>query len=119
MTGEEIKNIIKSRGMNLATVAKHLGTSPQNLNNRLNAKSVKLDFLQSVMDVVNKCCPPLPVEVEAAVVGSAVNGSHSPNVTQSVGGDAALVAENKLLRQQNEFLQQQLANAMEIIKGKG
>lgn len=119
MTGEEIKNIIKSRGMNLATVAKGLGTSPQNLNNRLNAKSVKLDFLQSVMDVINKCCPPLPVEVEAAVVGSAVNGSHSPNVTQSVGGDAALVAENKLLRQQNEFLQQQLANAMEILKGKG
>ena len=119
MTGEEIKNIIKSRGMNLATVAKGLGTSPQNLNNRLNAKSVKLDFLQSVMDVINKCCPPLPVEVEAAVVGSAVNGSHSPNVTQSVGGDAALVAENKLLRQQTEFLQQQLANAMEILKGKG
>ena len=112
MTGEEIKNIIKSRGMNLATVAKHLGTSPQNLNNRLNAKSVRLDFLQSVMDVINKCCPPLPVEVEAAVVGSAVNGSHSPNVTQSVGGDAALVAENKLLRQQNEYLQRQLDRAL-------
>ena len=119
MTGEEIKNIIKSRGMNLATVAKHLGTSPQNLNNRLNAKSVKIDFLQSIMDVINSCCPPLPAEVEFSVMGSAVNGSHSPNVTQSVGGDAALVAENKLLRQQNEFLQQQLANAMEIIKGKG
>lgn len=119
MTGEEIKNIIKSRGMNLATVAKHLGTSPQNLNNRLNAKSVKIDFLQSIMDVINSCCPPLPAEVEVSVMGSAVNGSHSPNVTQSVSGDAALVAENKLLRQQNEFLQQQLANAMEIIKGKG
>lgn len=115
MTGEEIKNIIKSRGMNLATVAKGLGTSPQNLNNRLNAKSIKLDFLQSVMDVVNKCCPPLPVEVEAAVVGSAVNGSHSPNVTQSVGGDAALVAENKLLRQQNEYLQKQLDRALSKI----
>lgn len=63
MTGEEIKNIIKSRGMSLATVAKQLGTSPQNLNNRLNAKSVRLDFLQSVMDVINKCCPPLPAEV--------------------------------------------------------
>ena len=119
MTGEEIKNIIKSRGMNLATVAKHLGTSPQNLNNRLNAKSIRIDFLQSIMDVINSCCPPLPAEVEASVIGSAVNGSHSPNVTQSIGGDAALVAENKLLRQQNEFLQQQLANAMEIIKGKG
>lgn len=120
MTGEEVKNIIKSRGMNLATVAKHLGTSPQNLNNRLNAKSIRIDFLQSIMDIINNCCPPLPVEVEASVIGSAVNGSHSPNVTQSIGGDAALVAENKLLRQQNEFLQQRLAEAMEIIKnGKG
>ena len=115
MTGEEIKNIIKSRGMNLATVAKHLGTSPQNLNNRLNAKSVKIDFLQSIMDVINNCCPPLPAEVELAVNGSGII-THSPNANNYLGGDAALVAENKLLRQQNEFLQQRLADAMEIIK---
>ena len=118
MTGEEIKNIIKSRGMNLATVAKHLGTSPQNLNNRLNAKSVKIDFLQSIMDVINSCCPPLPAEVEVAVNGSGVIGSHSPNATQYVGADAALVAENQLLRQQNEYLQQLLNSAMaKIPKG--
>ena len=118
MTGEEIKNIIKSRGMNLATVAKGLGMSPQNLNNRLNAKSVKLDFLQSVMDVINKCCPPLPAEVEVAVNGSGVIGSHSTNATQYVGADAALVAENQLLRQQNEYLQQLLNSAMaKIPKG--
>ena len=112
MTGEEIKSIIKSRGMSLATVAKQLGTSPQNLNNRLNAKSIRLDFLQSVMDVINKCCPPLPAEVEVAINGSAVNGSHSPNVTQSVGADAALAAENALLRKQNEYLQRQLDRAL-------
>lgn len=118
MTGEEIKNIIKSRGMNLATVAKHLGTSPQNLNNRLNAKSVKIDFLQSIMDVINSCCPPLPAEVEVAVNGSGVIGSHSQNATQYVGADAALVAENQLLRQQNEYLQQLLNSAMaKIPKG--
>ena len=118
MTGEEIKNIIKSRGMNLATVAKHLGTSPQNLNNRLNAKSVKIDFLQSIMDVINSCCPPLPAEVEVAVNGSGVIGSHSPNATQYVGADAALVAENQLLRQRNEYLQQLLNSAMaKIPKG--
>ena len=118
MTGEEVKNIIKSRGMNLATVAKHLGTSPQNLNNRLNAKSVKIDFLQSIMDVINSCCPPLPAEVEVAVNGSGVIGSHSPNATQYVGADAALVAENQLLRQRNEYLQQLLNSAMaKIPKG--
>lgn len=119
MTGEELRTYIKQRGMSLTQLAGALGTSPQNLNAKFGRQTLKHDFLQSVMDVINKCCPPLPVEVEAAVVGSAVNGSHSPNVTQSVGGDAALVAENKLLRQQNEFLQQQLANAMEILKGKG
>ena len=118
MTGEEIKNIIKSRGMNLATVAKHLGTSPQNLNNRLNAISVKIDFLQSIMDVINSCCPPLPAEVEVAVNGSGVIGSHSPNATQYVGADAALVAEIQLLRQQNEYLLKLLDSAMgKIPKG--
>ena len=104
--------------MNLATVAKHLGTSPQNLNNRLNAKSIKIDFLQSIMDVINSCCPPLPAEVEVAVNGSGVIGSHSTNATQYVGADAALVAENQLLRQQNEYLQQLLNSAMaKIPKG--
>lgn len=119
MTGEELRQLIKSSGMSLTEVAKELDTSPQNLNARLNRRSVKYDFAQAVKSIIDKCCPPLPAEVEVSVMGSAFNGSHSPNVMQSVGGDAALVAENKLLRQQNEFLQQQLANAMEIIKGKG
>ena len=119
MNGDELKAYIKQRGMSLTQLANALGTSPQNLNAKFGRQTLKHDFLKSVMDIVNSCCPPLPAEVEVFMMGSAVNGSHSPNVTQSVGGDAALVAENELLRQQNEFLQQQLANAMEIIKGKG
>ena len=119
MTGEELKQIVRKSGLSVTDFAKELGMSPQNLNAKFIFKSVKSDFLKRVENVINHCCPPLPAEVEVSVMGSAVNGSHSPNVTQSVGGDAALVAENKLLRQQNEFLQQQLANAMEIIKGKG
>ena len=119
MTGEELKQIVRKSGLSVTDFAKELGMSPQNLNAKFISKSVKSDFLKRVENVINHCCPPLPAEVEVSVMGSAVNGSHSPNVTQSVGGDAALVAENKLLRQQNEFLQQQLANAMEIIKGKG
>lgn len=119
MTGEELKQIVRKSGLSVTEFAKELGMSPQNLNAKFISKSVKSDFLKRVENVINNSCPPLPAEVEVSVMGSAVNGSHSPNVTQSVGGDAALVAENKLLRQQNEFLQQQLANAMEIIKGKG
>ena len=53
-----------------------------------------------------------------AVNGSGVIGSHSQNATQYVGADAALVAENQLLRQQNEYLQQLLNSAMaKIPKG--
>lgn len=112
MSGDDIKQLIKSRGMSMTMVAKELGTSPQNLNGRLNSKSVRIDFLNQILAVIDKCCPPLPAEVELAVSGSAINGSHSPNVTQSVGSDAALAAENALLRKQNEYLQKQLDRAL-------
>lgn len=112
MSGDDIKQLIKSRGMSMTMVAKELGTSPQNLNGRLNSKSVRIDFLNQILAVIDKCCPPLPAEVELAVSGSAINGSHSPNVTQSVGSDAALAAENALLRKQNEYLQRQLDRAL-------
>lgn len=112
MSGDDIKQLIKSRGMSMTMVAKELGTSPQNLNGRLNSKSVRIDFLNQILAVIDKCCPPLPAEVELAVSGSAINGAHSPNVTQSVGSDAALAAENALLRQQNEYLQRQLDRAL-------
>ena len=118
MNGEELKAYIKQRGMSLTQLANALGTSPQNLNAKFGRQTLKHDFLQSVMDIVNRCCPPLPAEVEVAVNGSGVIGSHSPNATQYVGADAALVAENQLLRQQNEYLQQLLNSAMaKIPKG--
>ena len=118
MTGEELKQMVRKSGLSVTEFAKELGMSPQNLNAKFISKSIKSDFLSKVESVINRCCPPLPAEVEIAVNGSGVI-THSPNANNYLGGDAALVAENKLLRQQNEFLQQQLANAMEIIKGKG
>lgn len=113
-----MKQIVRKSGLSVTDFAKELGMSPQNLNAKFISKSVKSDFLKRVENVINHCCPPLPAEVEIAVNGSGVI-THSPNANNYLGGDASLVAENKLLRQQNEFLQQQLANAMEIIKGKG
>lgn len=118
MNGDELKAYIKQRGMSLTQLANALGTSPQNLNAKFGRQTLKHDFIQSVMDIVNRCCPPLPAEVEVAVNGSGVIGSHSQNATQYVGADAALVAENQLLRQQNEYLQQLLNSAMaKIPKG--
>ena len=118
MTGEELKQIVRKSGLSVTDFAKELGMSPQNLNAKFISKSVKSDFLKRVENVINHCCPLLPAEVEVAVNGSGVIGSHSPNATQYVGADAALVAENQLLRQQNEYLQQLLNSAMaKIPKG--
>lgn len=101
--------------MNMKTLAENLKVSPQNLNSKLNAKSLRADFIQKIKAIIDKCAPPLPAEMEEAVFGSNVNGSNSPNVSQSLGGDAALAAENKLLREQNEFLQSQVKTLLAIV----
>ena len=115
MTGEEMKTYLKQRGLSLASVAEELGTSPQNLNGKLKAKSLKSDFISAIKAIIDRCAPPLPAEMEAAVIGSNVNGSNSSNVSQSLAGDAALAAENKLLREQNEFLQSQVKTLLAIV----
>ena len=114
MNGEELKQYIKRSGMSVAAVAEELGTSPQNLNAKFNRKSIKIDFFQKIKEIIDKCAPPLPAEMEAAV-GSNINGSNSSNVSQSIGSDAALAAENKVLREQNEFLQSQVKTLLAIV----
>lgn len=115
MTGEEMKTYLKQRGLSLASVAEELGTSPQNLNGKLKAKSLKSDFISAIKAIIDRCAPPLPAEMKEAVIGSNVNGSNSSNVSQSLGSDAALAAENKLLREQNEFLQNQVKTLLAIV----
>lgn len=112
MSGEELKQYIKRSGLTMSDVARELGTTPQNVQARLGRKTIKIDFIQKIKEIIDKCAPPLPAEMEAAVIGSNVNGS---NVSQSVGGDAALAAENKLLREQNEFLQNQVKTLLAIV----
>lgn len=116
MTGEELKQIVRKSGLSVTDFARELDMSPQNLNSKFISKSIKLDFLKKVENVINRCCPPLPVEVEMAVNGSGVI-TNSPNANNYLGGDAALLAENKLLRQQNEYLQKQLDRCMEKLLG--
>ena len=115
MTGEEMKTYLRQRGLSLASVAEELGTSPQNLNGKLKAKSLKSDFISAIKAIIDRCAPPFPAEMEEAVIGSNVNGSNSSNVSQSIGSDAALAAENKLLREQNEFLQSQVKTLLAIV----
>ena len=115
MSGEEMKRYIKASVVNMKTLAENLEVSPQNLNSKLNAKSLRADFIAKVKAIIDTCAPPLPAEMEEAVIGSNVNGSHSSNVYQSIGSDAALAAENKLLREQNEFLQSQVKTLLAIV----
>lgn len=117
MSGEDLKNYIKQRGLPLSRVADELGTSPQNLNGKLKAKSLKQDFISKIREIIDRCCPPLPAEMEAAVIGSNVNGSNSSNVSQTIGSnnDDALIRENEVLRQQNAFLQEQVKKLLEIV----
>lgn len=116
MNGEDLKQYIKKSGLTVSEVAQELGTSPQNLNAKFNRKSVKADFFQKIKAIIDKCAPPLPAEMEGAVIGSNVNGSNSSNVSQSIGeGDAALKRENEVLRQQNEFLQKQVETLLAIV----
>ena len=39
-----MKRYIKASGVNMKTLAENLEVSPQNLNSKLNAKSLKADF---------------------------------------------------------------------------
>lgn len=47
MTGEELRQLIKGAGMSLTDMAKELGITPQNLNARLNRRSVKYEFVKA------------------------------------------------------------------------
>lgn len=101
----------------MTDIAKELGTSPQNVQAKLNRKSIKADFWLKVKEIIDKCCPPLPAEMESAVIGSNVNGSNSSNVSQSIGSgkETALQRENEVLKQQNEFLQKQVETLLAIV----
>lgn len=109
MSGEELKQYIKRSGLTMSDVARELGTTPQNVQARLGRKTIKIDFIQKIKEIIDKCAPPLPAEMEEAVFGS-----NSSNVSQS-SSDSALAAENKLLREQNEFLQNQVKTLLAIV----
>lgn len=116
MSGEDLKQYIKASGLTMTDIAKEMGTTPQNIQAKLSRKSIKADFWQKVKEIIDRCCPPLPAEMEAAVIGSNVNGSNSSNVNQSIGsGNEALQRENEILRQQNDFLQKQVETLLKIV----
>lgn len=111
MTGEEMKIYLKQSGIPLATIAEGLGISPQNLNGKLKAKSLKTDFVAQIRTVIDSYASSLSTEMEGGgVMDSNVNGSNNMAGQSSV--DLALQRETEVLRKQNEF-QQKLIEAQQ------
>lgn len=67
MSGEELKQSIKRSGLTMSDVARELGTTPQNVQARLGRKTIKIDFIQKIKEIIDRCAPPLPAEMEGAV----------------------------------------------------
>lgn len=118
MDGENLKQYIKKSGLTMSQIARELETTPQNIQAKLGRKSIKADFVIQVRDAVSRLANRDAVDLNAAISAANINGSHSSNVSQSINNDAALAAENKLLREQNEFLQKQVESLMAIVLNK-
>lgn len=116
MDGENLKQYIKKSGLTMSQIARELETTPQNIQAKLGRKSIKADFVIQVRDAVSRLANRDAVDLSAAISAANINGSHSSNVSQSINNDAALAAENKLLREQNEFLQGQLKTLLAIME---
>lgn len=103
--------------MSVTEFAKELGMSPQNLNGKFGQKSIKTDLLDKINAILDKCCPPLPAEMEKAVIGQSISGNNNVQTADN-GVDAALLRENELLHKQNEFLQKQVERLMAMLENR-
>lgn len=110
MTGEELRQLIKGAGMSLTDMAKELGITPQNLNARLNRRSVKYEFVKEVQNIISKECPAMDI----SVTNSAIVGNNS-NVSQNYV-DSALIHQNTLLMEQNRILMDQVRSLIRTIE---
>lgn len=133
-TNEEVINRIteirKKNGLSINKLADKCGVNSANLSRSLAGKAslsdrviykiahalnVSVDWLEKGIEPMFSPTVASVADVGAGITGSNVNGSNSSNVSQSLGSDAALAAENKLLREQNEFLQSQVKTLLAIV----
>ena len=127
---KRITEIRKKNGLSINKLADKCGVNSANLSRSLAGKAsltdrviykiasalhVSVDWLEKGIEPMFSPTVASPSEVGAVITGSNINGSNSSNVSQSLGSDAALAAENKLLREQNEFLQSQVKTLLAIV----
>lgn len=51
MTGEQLREILKEKGYSLSKIAELLNITPQTLNSRLRAKTIKDEYVREIEDV--------------------------------------------------------------------
>jgi transcriptional regulator with XRE-family HTH domain len=127
---KRITEIRKKNGLSINKLADKCGVNSANLSRSLAGKAsltdrviykiasalhVSVDWLEKGIEPMFSPTVASTADVGAGITGSNVNGSNSSNVSQSIGSDAALAAENKLLREQNEFLQSQVKTLLAIV----
>lgn len=127
---KRVELLRKRSGMSVNKMATMAGIDTGNLSRSINGKAsfsdrviykiahalnVSVDWLEKGIEPMFSPTVASAAEVGAGITGSNVNGSNSSNVSQSTGSDAALAAENKLLREQNEFLQSQVKTLLAIV----
>lgn len=127
---KRVELLRKRSGMSINKMATMAGIDTGNLSRSINGKAsfsdrviykiasalhVSVDWLEKGIEPMFSPTVASPSEVGAGITGSNINGSNSSNVSQSIGSDAALAAENKLLREQNEFLQSQVKTLLAIV----
>lgn len=127
---KRVELLRKRSGMSINKMATMAGIDTGNLSRSINGKAsfsdrviykiahalnVSVDWLEKGIEPMFSPTVASVAEVGAGITGSNVNGSNSSNVSQNIAGDAALAAENKLLREQNEFLQNQVKTLLAIV----
>lgn len=80
-----------------------------------NALHVSVDWLEKGVEPMFSPTVASSSEVGAGITGSNVNGSHSPNVSQSLGADVALQARVDSLESENAFLRKQVETLLAIV----
>lgn len=122
--GLAIEQRINQLGISKSELARRIGIPNQNVNRILGKEGIDTDKLEEICRALDfdffklyseamSGEQPKTVEDGDVTVGDTsastvnVNGSHSPNVTQTAGQADALERENKILRQHSEFLQKQ------------
>lgn len=127
---KRVELLRKRSGMSVNKMATVAGIDTGNLSRSINGKAsfsdrviykianalhVSVDWLENGIEPMFSPTVSSIADVGAGITGSNVNGANSSNVSQSIGSDSALAAENKLLREQNEFLQSQVKTLLAIV----